>query len=59
MVADIDALQMLRDAINDVVGYLTDNSCTDPDCCGGPYYTEHEYFSGLQELRKYGIEVEE
>lgn len=52
---DLDALQNLRNAIDDVVGYLSDNSCSDPDCCGGPYYTEKDYESGLEVLALHGL----
>ena len=51
----IDELNTLRNALNDIIGYLTDNSCGDPDCCGGPYYTDREYEEGLQVLNRFKI----
>lgn len=55
----IEKLTELEHAISDAVGFLTDNSCSDPDCCGGPYYTRKEYNEARNTLKKYGIEVEE
>lgn len=56
IVSTVSELQELKEALSDVIGYLTDNSCGDPDCCGGPYYTSEEYESGLNTLFKFGID---
>ena len=56
VVSTLEELQELQDALNDVIGYLTDNSCGDPDCCGGLYYTSKDYESGLSTLFKFGID---
>ena len=50
-------LQELSYALEDVYGYLTDNSCSDPDCCGGPFYEVEQYEEGLKVLEKFGIGV--
>jgi len=51
-------LNKLRTAIEDVLVYLGDNSCGDPECCGGPYYTEQDFNDGLKVLFDYGIEYD-
>ena len=48
-------LQELRYAIDDIVGYETDNSCGDPDCCGGPYYEKEDFDRGVRRLAGYGL----
>lgn len=54
---DLDALQTLRDSLDDIIGYLTDNSCADPDCCGGPYYFMSDFDDACRFLKaEYGIE---
>lgn len=50
-------LPEIVEAVSSVYGYKTDNSCSDPDCCGGPLYTEDEYDRGINLLRGFGIEV--
>lgn len=40
---EINELIHLRDAIDTVLGYISDNSCGDPECCGGPYYSDEEF----------------
>lgn len=50
-------LQILQDAIGDMVGYLTDNSCSDPDCCGGPFYTKECRDRAAKILAEYGLEI--
>jgi len=50
-------LQRLKFAISDVEGYLTDNSCSDPDCCGGPFYERDEYDRGAAVMREFGLEA--
>jgi hypothetical protein len=57
-IINLDGLQNLRFALDDVIGYLTDNSCSDPDCCGGPFYELEEYESGLKILQHYGLKYE-
>lgn len=51
----ISALFELKYALGDVLDYLTDNSCGDPDCCGEPYVDQKSYEDGVETLRKYGI----
>jgi hypothetical protein len=50
-------LNQLRNALDDILGYLTDNSCGDPDCCGGPYYSSSYFDSGAEVLRNFGLEA--
>jgi hypothetical protein len=50
---EICELNILRQAIDDVLGYLSDNSCGDPDCCGGPYYTHDEFEAGMQVINSF------
>ena len=52
---DLIDLQNLRDALDDVIGYLTDNSCSDPDCCGGPYYDVESFDAGVSVLKNFGL----
>lgn len=52
-------LDQLSWAIGNVLGYLSDNSCNDPDCCGGPFYDRQDYVDGVELLRDYGIELDE
>lgn len=51
----LSELQELNWAIDYVVGYLTDTSCGDPDCCGGPYYNHEDYLGSLEIMKKFGI----
>ena len=46
----------LREALFDLTGYVADNSCNDPDCCGGPYYEKADLERAEALLAKYGIE---
>lgn len=55
----IEELQDLNYAISDVIGYLTDNSCSNPECCGGPFYDIEDFGEGLSVLKKYNLEVDE
>ena len=54
---DINELQALYSALGEITGYLTDNSCSDPDCCGGPFYELSEFESGVDVLEQYGLTV--
>lgn len=49
-------LMTLQDTLSSMTGYLTDNSCSDPDCCGGPFYQETDFEAGVQLLAEYGLE---
>ena len=51
-------LNKLRDATDNMLLYLGDNSCSDPDCCSGPYYTLQEYEEGLKVLNELGLHYE-
>lgn len=44
--------------LNQLHGYLTDNSCSDPDCCGGPFYDEQDYTDGIAMLKELGLEYD-
>lgn len=57
-VLDINDLNRLTHALQDVLGYLGDNSCGDPDCCGGPYYEREQYDEGLKVMADYGLTVD-
>lgn len=48
-------LSDLADAIGDITGYLSDNSCGDPDCCGGPFYDKDQYDEGMKMLESFGL----
>ena len=52
---DLNQLQMIQHAISDIVEYETDNSCGDPECCGGPWGSKEASDEGIDLLRKYGI----
>ena len=52
-------LNQLGRSIEEVLGYSSDNSCSDPDCCGGPFYDIQDYVDGVELLRDYGIELDE
>ena len=55
----LDELQELNWAIDYVTGYLTDNSCSDPECCGGPYFFYEDYLENLEIMKKFGIDYAE
>ena len=46
----------LKWALSDIEGYLTDNSCSDPDCCSGPYYTVEDVGQATAILNKFGLD---
>lgn len=54
----LDTLQELGFAIDYVVGWEMDNSCGDPDCCGGPYISWETYSNALATLERFGIKYE-
>lgn len=56
---DIGQLQMLKFALGDIIDYDTDNSCSDPECCGGPYGDKEQRDQGIETLRSFGIEYDE
>lgn len=56
-IKSINELSELNYAISDILGYLTDNSCGDPECCGGPYYEKEEYDNGINLLKAYGLDA--
>lgn len=56
---NINELNSLRFALDDVIGYLADNSCGDPDCCGGPYYERADFEGGVCVLNQFGLTVDE
>lgn len=56
---NISELNALRYALDDVIGYLADNSCGDPDCCGGPFYERWHFTGGVETLEGFGLTVNE
>ena len=46
----------LKWALSDIEGYLSDNSCSDPDCCSGPYYTLEDVANAVAILNKFGLD---
>ena len=57
---EINELIHLRDAIDTVLGYISDNSCGDPECCGGPYYSDEEFVIAKSVVENYrGDRLEE
>lgn len=55
---NLQEMQEAINAMNDIVGYETDTSCGDPECCGGPYYEREDYEAAILFLRRFGIEYE-
>jgi hypothetical protein len=53
---NIDQLNALRQACDDILGYLSDNSCSDPECCGGPYYDHDDFERGQDTLRTLNLQ---
>lgn len=53
----LEAAQDVREAIDYIVGHTTDNSCGDPDCCGGPYYDDDTAAEYEAELAALGIQI--
>lgn len=49
----------LKWALSDIEGYLTDNSCGDPDCCSGPYYTAQEFNEAVTTLNKFNLDFKQ
>jgi hypothetical protein len=57
---EINELIHLRDAIDTVLGYISDTSCGDPECCGGPYYSDEEFVIAKDIVENYrGDRLEE
>lgn len=57
---EINELIHLRDAIDTVLGYISDTSCGDPECCGGPYYSDEEFVIAKDVVENYrGDRLEE
>ena len=56
---NISELNQLRYALDDVIGFLADNSCGDPDCCGGPFYERSQFEDGVRTLETMGLTVNE
>ena len=54
-VTDADELAF---ALGYIAGYLTDNSCGDPECCGDPYYNRDDAVDYLSTLNKFGLTIE-
>jgi hypothetical protein len=52
---NIDQLYALYNACIDMLGYLGDNSCSDPECCGGPLYEKKDFEHGQDTLRTFGL----
>lgn len=50
-----DELYQLRNALDDFMGYVSDNSCSDPDCCGGPMYEKRDFDVAETVLAGFGI----
>ena len=59
MKLNLTQLQELMRAIDYVVGYETDTSCGDPECCGGPYFDRDDYQEELEVLKQFGITYED
>lgn len=56
IIRDLKELTEIKYALDDIHGYETDNSCSDPDCCGGPYYTIEQFEDAKIVLSRHGIE---
>jgi hypothetical protein len=61
MMVDIDLAQLnaIQQAASDMLGFLSDNSCGDPECCGGPYYEKADFERGDELLRSLGLRFTE
>lgn len=55
IIKNLEELTAIKYALDDLHGYETDNSCGDPDCCGGPFYTFDQFEDAKNVLLKYGI----
>ena len=55
----LNDMYTLECALNDATGCLTDNSCHDPDCCGGPIYSRREFEEAVEVLKKFGLDLDE
>ena len=53
---DVNGLNALQQACSDMLGYLSDNSCSDPDCCGGPFYERSDFYRGEKVLKSFGLQ---
>ena len=51
-----DAYDLMRN-IDDVIMYLTDNSCGDEECCGGPLVSYEDFTEARDALKQLGIEI--
>jgi hypothetical protein len=45
----------LREALAGLICYVSDNSCSDPDCCGEPYYDRADLEHAETLLACYGL----
>jgi hypothetical protein len=53
-----DDLNNIKQCIDTCFGYLTDNSCGDPECCGGPYYEYEDFLDARRILfEDYSINI--
>lgn len=52
---DLARAQTLHDALGEIIGYETDNSCSDPDCCGGPFHQFEDYQTAILTLKDFGL----
>lgn len=55
----ISEINALKWAVDDVLGYLSDNSCSDPDCCGGPFYEIEQFRDGVKVMEGFGLTISE
>lgn len=55
---NLDEVRQLSWATDYIFGYETDNSCGDPDCCGGPFFNKKDYEEALEDLLKFGLEYD-
>lgn len=48
----------LYNVLDNIIVYETDNSCGDPECCGGPWVTREQYKAAVELLQEFGITYE-
>lgn len=57
IILSLEAAQEVSYAIDYIIGHATDNSCADPDCCGGPYYDDATAAEYAEILLAWGIKI--
>lgn len=51
----INEINELSHALDYAIGFMSDNSCSDPECCGGPWYTRDHFEESLAVMERFGL----